>query len=267
MLICFLKKVYWASSVTTSSFLGYIKLKKISEIVDNKKWISSFYNKKILIVGTGPSLDNVNENYFLNFDAIIYINHAIKCSGKVEDEYFFSTDVNVVKGISNKPYYEKIQKIGSEKSILAPIFFQQVFFIKKEFKERFSWIIASQAAYRIHKMNKSFFGFHMPVTAVYWPKQPETNELEFWFAQQNQVTFFPVIESTSALSAILFVAKYSPEHISLIGCDFNAGRSQAIVDNCPDTILNIFSEAIEKFYFLKNFLEKRKITLHNNSWN
>lgn len=261
-----LKKLYWAISVPISSRLGFIKLKDISEEFDNDEWLTSFSNKKVLIVGTGPSLDRVNESYFLKFDTIVYINHAIKCSGSVKNEYFFSTDINGVKDINSKDYYQNIKRIGKNKSIVAPIFFQQVFFLKKEFIKDFSWISANRAAFKVHKISRSLFGFNLPVTAVYWPKQPNVRSLESWFLQNNQVKDFPVMETTSALSAILFVAKYNPKEISLIGCDFGSGRSLAVINDCPATEENIFSEAVNKFYFLQKYFKEKSILLINDSW-
>lgn len=261
-----LRKIYWALIVPFMSFLGYLKLKSISEKKDYLEWRESFSAKKVLIVGTGPSLDNVSDEYFLNFDTIVYINHAIKCSGKVKDEYFFSTDVDVVKGIADKPYFKKIETIGKVKSILAPIFFQQVFFLKGNIKKGFSWLVASEASYKIHRVSKSFFDFNFPVTAVFWPKQPDIKGLDIWFSQKQQVCFFPVVESTSALSAILFVAKYRPLQVSLIGCDFGVGRSKSIVEDCPAHNVNVFSEARNKFNYIKNYLSNKNILLTNESW-
>lgn len=262
----FISKLYWAFTVPISSFLGFLNLKKMSVQKDKKNWIQSFYNSNVLIVGSGPSLDKVDEDYFSKFDVIVYINHALKCSGKINDEYFFSTDINVVKGIEEKEYWKKIIEFGNSKSVVAPIFFQQSLRLSKKFKESFSWIVSHDASYRVHKMSKSIFGLKIPVTAVYWPVQVDDKILDNWFSQENQVDFFPVIESTSALSALLFVAKYQPKHISLIGCDFSSGRSELVVNDCPGHVVNVFSEAKEKFYFLKKYLSYKDILVENDSW-
>lgn len=262
----FLRKIYWAITVPVTSFVGFYNLKIIKEKNDRKEWGISFKNKKILIVGTGPSLDKVSKDYFLNFDTIVYINHAIKCFGKVKDEYFFSTDVGVVKDIKKKNYYNNISILGKGKSILAPIFFQQTLCLKKDFKSDFSWIIANKAKYKVHWVNKTVLGLRHPVTAVYWPEQPDTNQLNIWFSKKNQTHFFPVIESTSALSAILFAAKYRPKNISLIGCDFGMGRSKSIINDCPASVTNAFTGAKEKFYFLENYFLKESIPINNDSW-
>lgn len=261
-----IERVYWFFTVSIRSLLGFLILKKIGNKSDPKEWNCSFSNKKVLIVGSGPSLDKANEAYFLNFDVIVYINHAVKFASKTEDEYFFSTDVKVVEGIRNKNYYNNILKMGCNKSIIAPFFFQQALCLQKQFRNSFSWIIASNASYKLYRINKPILGIRFPVTAVYRPEQPSIKQLNTWFSQENQVIYFPVMESTSALSAILFVAKYMPKYISLIGCDFSAGRSKSIIKDCPAHTVNVFDEAKGKFIFLKKYLLTKNIKVNNDSW-
>lgn len=249
-----------------SSCMGFLHLKKISVTNDNEEWSNSFLNKKVLIVGSGPSLDNVNNEYYSGFDSIIYINHAIKCSGKVSDEYFFTTDVKVANSISGQPYFNNIISNGKNKSIIAPVFFQQALFLNKNFINKFSWIVSYKASFKVFKTNKLFFGKKIPYTFIFQPKQPEESDLDIWFEQNNQVKYFPVIESTSALSAILFSAKYKPKSISMIGCDFSQGRATSIVDNCPEYTRNVFVDAKSKYYKLKYYLSIRNIKVENDSW-
>jgi hypothetical protein len=264
----YLKKVLWMLTVPVSSLLGYYFLKCISIKSDLEIWKKSFSEKKVLIVGTGPSLDRVNDNYFSKFDTILYINHAVKLAGKkTSNEYFFSTDINIAKNIKKTDYYHKILQIGSKKSIIAPIFFQQILSLKQKDRGSFSWIAASNAMYKKHKLNRSIFGLNFPITTVYWPQQPKKKQLDEWYLKKDQVIFFPVIESTSALSAILFIAKYRPYSVSLIGCDFSVGRSELIVNNkSPAYTVNVFSESRGKFLYLQSYLRKIDIVIENDSW-
>lgn len=264
----FLDKIKWAYTAPISGLIGYQVLKKkLSLKKDNPLWRSSFHNKKVLIVGTGPSLDNVDTTYFRKFDTIIYLNHAIKKSNHVSDEYFFSTDINVVKDIYRLPYYRKISKLGPSKAIIAPIFFQQTLYLKEKFRNDFSWILASDANYKIHYSNSKVLRYKIPVTSILWPKQPSIEDLNTWYLQSHQVNFFPVIESTSALSAILFAAKYKPKYISLIGCDFGLGRSKDLEASNPGPRQNIFKESRQKFHFLSAYLKSKGLTVINESWN
>lgn len=248
-----------------SSYIGFKKLKRLSLKKDNPVWARSFNNKKILIVGTGPSLNKVKPEYFLRFDTIIYINHAIKLAGKSKDEYFFSTDIDVASKIQEKYYIQNIIKLGSERSILAPIHFNSLLKIDKDFIDMFSFITANEAYYKTYKSNKPFVSF-IYRRHIYWPVQPNYQNLEEWFSQNEQVLFFPVIESTSALSAILFAAKYLPNSISLIGCDFSKGRSKLVAEDNPAKEFNPFSESKERFIFLQKFLDDKGVKVNNDSW-
>ena len=246
------------------TLLGYSKLKKISLKSDLPQWNTSFYNANVLIVGTGPSLDKVEAAYFSKFDTIIYLNHAIKLASKLSDEYYFSTDAYVTKDIELEPYIQNIYNLGPEKSILAPIHFQSLIEINKQFLNRFSLISANQASYKSYESSIKNIKYHR---YIYWPVQPDYHDLEKWFSQNEQTLFFPVVESTSALSAILFAAKYRPKSISLIGCDFSKGRSNKLIESNPSRDFNPFNEARDKFKFLQNYLNDKNIKVINDSWN
>lgn len=248
-----------------SSLIGYGKLKKISLKKDRHQWYKSFHDKKVLIVGSGPSLDKVDENYFAGFDVIIYINHAIKLSGLCNDEYFFSTDINATKRIIDKEYFEKLVDLGRNKSIIAPIHFNSVISSDANFLNNFSLISASKPEYIKTTLIKTTLGLSYS-RLVYWPVQPNIVELEAWFSASDQVLHFPVIESTSALSCILFASKYSPQSVILIGCDFSKNRSELIINENPARDINPFEDARDKFYFLQSFLNKKNIIVENQSW-
>lgn len=256
-------QLFWALTAPITGALGWIRLSLIALKEDPSEWRQSFSNRKVLIVGSGPSLDKVDDKYFKSFDSIIYINHAIKCAGKVYDEYFFSTDVNVVKGIQKKDYFKFIEGFGQIRSILSPIFFQQTLWVSTKFLNSFGWLKASHTAYKVHWTNGRL---KIPVTSVLWPVQPNVDALEAWFSQKHQASFFPVFETTSALSAIVFASKYQPQSVTLIGCDFGIGRAKDIEDDCPGHKVNIFGGSAERFEYIKSFLAKKNIVLKNDSW-
>lgn len=263
-----MKKMIWFISITITSFLGYIRLKNLAVKNDNEKWKESFCDRNVLIVGTGPSLDKVDEDYFKKFDVIVYINHAIKISGNSDDEYFFTTDVGVVKDIMQTSYYKNILMLGDNKSIVAPIFFQQVLMLSESFIDKFTWIKASEAKFTFfkRKLNLGPFKFTSHFPPSYWPQQPGYRELDIWFDNKDQVNYFPVIESTSALSAILFASKYRPRSIRLIGCDFGDGRAELVKKTNQLNSPNVFNGAKEKYEFIEGFLSSKGIECANDSW-
>lgn len=247
------------------SRVGYLHLKRKALRNDLPVWKSSFRNKKVLIVGSGPSVDKVESKYFSSFDVIIYINHAIKLASKHQDYYFFTTDVGVAVEISTKSYFDKIQSIKKERSIIAPGNFDQTLKINREFESCFSWICACEGVYKRYQSTKSLLGFK-PSVLYYRPGEINKHKLDNWFSQLNQVNYFPVFEITSALTAIIFAAKYCPSSIKLIGCDFSKGRSKEIIDDNDEYVNNPFLEAPEIFKFLKSYLGDRKISVINDSW-
>jgi hypothetical protein len=257
---------YRTTFLPIHSLIGHFVLRTFTSNRDNPVWQDSFHNKNVLIAGTGPSLDKVPKSYFLSFDTIIYINHAIKISGKVDCEYFFTTDPYVAKKIEDKDYYKNIISLGPEKSILAPIFFDKYLFLSRSFKRNFSWIPASNIFLNSKRREKTILGVRFPYIIRYWPVQPDFESLEKWFNTKEQIKYFPIMEHTSALSSILFAAKYKPQSISLIGCDFSSGRSESIASDCPGRSINVFSEAVDSFYFLEKYFSEKNIYLKNDSW-
>lgn len=252
-------------TIPLSSRIGYFNLKRKALRRDLSVWNSSFNQKKVLIVGSGPSLDKVNSKYFSGFDVIIYINHAIKLANNNQNYFFFTTDIAVALDISTKSYFEKIRNIKKERSIIAPGNFDQTLRVSNEFESCFSWIRACEGVYKKYQSNKSLLGF-TPSILYYRPTEINEEKLNYWFSQSNQVNYFPIFETTSALTAIIFAAKYRPISISLIGCDFSKGRSKEIIGDNDGHTHNPFLEAPRLFEFLRSYLEEQSISVTNDSW-
>lgn len=252
-------------TIPISSRIGYIKLKKQSLKTDLTQWHQSFHNKNILIVGSGPSLDKVDQEYYSRFDVVLYINHAIKLANMAQENYFFTTDIKVALNIYRKPYFSIIKELKKDSSIVAPGNFNQSLFLSKEFEKNFSWICTGDAEYKKYQSKRSILGVR-PAVYYYRPLNIDTNFLDIWFSELNQVKYFPVFEITSALTAIAFVAKYLPKSITLIGCDFSAGRSKEISDDNNGYSESPFGEAPKAFQFLKNYLEDKGVSITNDSW-
>jgi hypothetical protein len=262
-----MKKITWLFTVTISSFLGYWILNKISVRRDNKKWETSFYNKDVLIIGTGPSLDKVKKDFFQEFDVVIYLNHAVKIETGVVEEYFFTTDVGVLKDIEKLDYFSKVLRLGKEKTIVAPIFFQQTLFLSNFLKQKFTWVKAYNPNFKWFNRQIKFNSLILKIKVPsFWPKQPDNETLDLWYRSKNQAEMFPVIETTSALSAILFCAKYKPKKIRLIGCDFGMGRSSLLKSSNSANSRDAFNGAVDRFVVLKKYLDNKSISIENSSW-
>lgn len=264
-----LDKLKWLSTVSISSFLGYVCLSFSSRKKDNPNWGDTIQGREVLIVGTGPSIDRVPNEYYEKFDVIVYLNDAISFIRMEKESFFFTTDIGVLKKISRKEYYQNILGLKPGRVVIAPIFFQQFLFLDKKMKRDFDFIKPNSASYVMGMSNKSlvFRKFRVPYPPKMWPKQPDDNDFHEWLKAENQVSYFPVIESTSALSAILFCAKYKPNNIKLIGCDFGGGRAKELKKHMHSHSNDMFRKSIPKFYHIKNFLDSVDIPVENDSWN
>ena len=81
-------------SYSKNSFLSLISF-PIIKILPKKNinpLFNSLKNKKVLVLGTGPSLDKLNQNLINNYDVIIFLNNAISLSEK----YNFEKKVKIV---------------------------------------------------------------------------------------------------------------------------------------------------------------------------
>jgi hypothetical protein len=257
----------WATTVPLKSLLGRVSLGRLSLRADKRIWKDSFCGRRVLIVGSGPSVDQVDKEYFRSFDAIIFLNHAIKFCESYETSFFFSTDIKVVKIICREVYGKIFGCLGRDRCILAPIFFQQVVGLSKRFSASFSWIGPGRTGVKVHLSSSLFLNvFRVPVTAYLSPKQPLMRDLEDWDCAKDQVLAFPVMEDSSALSAVLFASKYKPSSVYLIGCDFSAGRSALLSAHDPAHASNPFERASAKFEEVKAFCNDLGVPVVNESY-
>ena len=264
-----MNKFFWLITVSITSYLGFFRLKVNAVKEDLPLWRDSFFEKNVLIIGTGPSLDKLDENYLKKFDLVVYLNHAIKLEVLGDyDEFFFTTDIGVLRDILEKDYRKQIKRLGSKKVIVAPIFFQQVLFMEKEVLKLISLLKPNRSRFATEerKLKIGKYILKMAFPPSFWPVQPSKSDLNEWFNEKNQVQCFPVMETTSALSAILFVSKYKPKKIRLIGCDFGEGRSVNLVNSNPVNPIGAFEKSKEKFLWLKRYLIKKNIDVENDSW-
>lgn len=260
-----IKNIISMFTIPISSRIGYMKLKKQSLKTDLTQWHQSFHNKNILIVGSGPSLDKVDQEYYSRFDVVLYINHAIKLANKAQENYFFTTDIGVALNIYRKPYFSIIKELKKDRSIVAPGNFNQSLFLSKKFEQYFSWICAGDAEYKKFQSRRKVVGIR-PTIFYYRPINVDNKVLDKWYSEPNQLKYFPVFEITSALTAINFVAKYLPKSITLIGCDFSSGRAKKIIKDNNAYNQSPFNNADKLFYSLKEYLQNKGVVLENDSW-
>jgi hypothetical protein len=215
-------------------------------------WREDFYKKRVLIVGTGPSLDHFPEACFKDYDSIVGINFGAKIAQeKTERPYFFSTDINGLNSATRNIQGFK-KAFRKERTIFAPCFVGGGALDFTRNARRVTIIRAKSYS------SKSWF-------ELAHPPAPTELDVENWLDGSEVLNNFPVFAHTSALSAILFSAFYRPEKIDMIGCDFSKGRSAQLKNLDPDTLTGRFEAAAAWISAFKTILNQRGVELDNLS--
>jgi hypothetical protein len=223
------------------------------------KWLGDFDGRKALVVGTGPSLDRVGNAFFDQFDAIIYVNFAIRLAKGRPGEYFFTTDIGPLREFIERNGDAKILSLPRQNRVFAPIFFDQVHDFTREGLALTTIVAFDRAEW--HLETRQRFGLNLPFALRYRPCQPEWTD----FTLPPPSGRMPVLETTSALSATLFAAMNGAVEVGLIGCDFSAGRAGVVKSDQSDPG-NMFSRAIDTFEHMSAALARQGVAATNHSW-
>lgn len=223
-------------------------------------WAEELAGKRVLIVGSGPSLDKVGQEFFARFDTVIYINFAVKRLQGTGAEYFFTTDIGPVREFIDAYEETVFRQLGKEHCIFAPIYLDQFQMMTPAGRDLFSWLRFDEAQWRRQAVKLG--RLKAPLVLRYHPRQPDWDS----FTLPRGGRSLPVLDHTSALTAILFAAMNGAADIGLIGCDFSAGRaaSAATTQAAPDA--SVFSGAAAEFRKLASALERNGVDVTNHSW-
>lgn len=251
------------------SVLGYFRLQRV-EVLDAEKWRAAMCSEKVLIVGSGPSLDRMPRRNFHNYKVIIYINHAAKLIIPNFDgeQFLFTTDVLPIRDLISDAPPALYEELCQHNRIIAPIFFEQMPLFTEESRAFFTVVKPDAVGLKFYKKAIRIFGktVSIPYTFRLHPRQPTHANLDTFFASDGFASGIPIVESTSALSAILFSAKCGAGAVDLIGCDFSAGRTTIVANAGVESTGATFTGAADRFYDLQGYLEARGTTLRNLSW-
>ena len=93
--IIFAKTIYTYTKNSFISIFSFLLIKvipkrNISEV------INTFKNKKVLVLGTGPSLNNLNQNLIDKYDIVFFLNGAISVS-----KVYFMSFKNYISGVGS----------------------------------------------------------------------------------------------------------------------------------------------------------------------
>lgn len=224
-------------------------------------WAADMAEKDVLIVGSGPSLDRVDDGFFARFAAAIHINFAIRHHLSSASAYFFTTDLGPIDGLLENYGADPFVARGAERCIYAPVFLDQWHMIKEEGRALFTMLRHDAAEWR--PQNASLGPLKVPYTLRYYPRQPDWESFELPPPGRR----LPVMDHTSALTAIIFAAMNGARKIGMIGCDFSGEARSKIaqgVQALPGP--KCFSGAADEFARIQTALARSGIEVTNHSW-
>lgn len=251
----------WALTVPFQSRAGGARLMGGSLPSLPACWHEELAGKSVLIVGSGPSLDRADRDFLAAFDARIYINFALLSRLDIGAEYFFSTDLGPIRQYLDAHGEETFRAFGKDRTIWAPVFLDQVAMLTDAGYDLLTILRPHAANWQIRRM--SIGKIRLPLIARYYPVQPDWTSWRLG----TDPRILPILDHTSALSAILFAAQNGARTIGMIGCDFSSGRARAAastVQETPDA--NVFSGAVGEFHGIRDMLTRHGIDLTNHSW-
>lgn len=249
----------WLLSNPVRSRSGARIIERAAENPPLPIWKDDFAKRKALVVGTGPSLDRVAPEFFDQFDTILYVNFAIRIASGRFGEYFFTTDIGPLREYIERNGADKFLSLPREKRIFAPIFFDQVHDFTPAGLDLTTIVACDRAEWDLETRRR--LGLTLPFALRYRPCQPEWSN----FTLPPAGGHMPILETTSALSAVLFAAMNGASEIGLIGCDFSAGRAGVVQSGQSDPG-NMFSRAVHTFKSMANALARQGVLAKNHSW-
>tara|TARA_X000000950_G_C13911190_1_gene659041 strand:+ start:1128 stop:1877 length:750 start_codon:yes stop_codon:yes gene_type:complete len=194
------------------SFTGYLIF---SILVKSKGNFPTLNGKKILVLGTGPSLEKLSQKTIDEYDVIFLITHAIKLLNK----FNFKKKEVVFYCADGLGLYEVNNEVKN-KNIYNLIFIIHYF--------RFSFLMTLN-----YKKVKYIFS-KVKLTNSY-NKRDRTNSIlsEKFFTKKNDiyqnfhnnVNVFPY---TGSLSLFHFLILNHAKIVHALGCDYNNGRTQIV---------------------------------------
>lgn len=211
--ITYIKNLYTYLKNSFISFFSFalikfIPKKNISDLIDSLK------NKKVLVLGTGPSLDKLNQDLINNYDVVFFLNNSVSISNifnfKEKKKIFFNSDL--FRFIQLK---KKINSLDNEWIyVFIPIHLQLFLnFILFYFKKNVFLLIPK---FRIG------FPFEKNVTKSAITYKLAQNQDTKRILNINNFRIFP---HSVALNAFYFLISSKACQIHYLGCDFNDGKS------------------------------------------
>lgn len=219
-----------------------------------------FSGKRVLVIGTGPSLDKFDQAYFDSFDVHVCINQAYLLKIRSRKRYFFSTDPARTYEVMTQVEESRSEyRFYPEVCIILPNHFDVPRQRKKEIVGSLTWLHPQRVRLQWLRAGKR------AITPVLASSRSSNADLKDWLEKKGKVGHAPFFPHTSAISAVAFVAKYRPSVVRLVGCDFSIGRAMSMTSFAGPGAHD-FSPAIEEFRRVERSILSFGIDVENESW-
>ncbi len=212
----YIENIKFIFTYIKNSFISLLSLIIIKLIPKKKisKLVNSLKNKKVLILGSGPSLDKLNQDIIDRYETIFFLNNSINVSKvfnfKKKEKIFFNSDLFRFKHLKNEIY--NLDKTWTH--VFIPIHLQLFFsFISFYFNKNVFMILPK------YRLGTPF-------------EKNVTKSLITYFHHKSHnisilkdINNFKVFPYTVALNAFYFLIFCKVNQIHYLGCDFSTGRS------------------------------------------
>ena len=213
--------------------------------------------QKVLILGSGPSLDCIKSLKLENYDAIIAINHAVLCDDLANfynKVYWFSGDHGRLEELCNvvarKPLRKRLY------ACYYPHKYKRVLQICSDSKIDIQKVILPILSYL-----KMFIYSESP---PYHKRSLKLHQSIRLYLEDDEMGL-PAIGDSSLLSALLLASK-SCKNIDLLGCDLSDGRSSHTNIVCAGKSNLSTTNANRRYLDLVKSLNLYGVNISNLSW-
>lgn len=247
--------------------------KSISEYANNSPFRALSSTESLLIVGTGPSINNVHlSSLAAQYNRVILVNHALRFINQLDTSrcLFLTADMLRASEIANSDA-ELLLKLGSNKCLLPVTGPTQL-----------RNVLPYLSLYTPLSLRSYFFQFLGPrwlllfrpisISCALFPKADPSQRPSLvadyilkWI-QSGFKTCYPHIAVSSAFDAIFLALALGFEHIDLIGCDFNLGRADSLSSALDPVPAGAFPLAREYLCSIATSLAGQSIFINNLSY-
>lgn len=255
------------------------RIRVVTTVIDNLAFLRSrcvmaseigdLSGRKALIVGTGPSVDKISNIQLSSYDVVVLLNHAVMLPlfANLESEsylvFFYSGDSFRLQQLSAYLLQRTdIPIVFSpfllESCRLSPLLccFNNAWVLNVR-----SYNILTLISILFQFFFKGHGGWSNPSLGSGLAKQVNSYLLDSSAAAVS----LPAVGGSSALSAVLLLAKRKFSQIDMVGCDFSNGRSIELHSKIGSSILGE-TDVQKRFIILSEALAQKGVKVSNLSW-